>query len=69
MVVTMKIAVMWIVMPCSLVDVYQHTKKAVLLLSSGYKMEASHFSEMLLNIYLTVQCQIQIDGDLESVNG
>jgi hypothetical protein len=39
-------------MPCGVVDVYQHLRKAY---SSALKMEAAHFSEMLVNIYQSTQ--------------
>jgi hypothetical protein len=55
----MKIAVFWVVAPCSLVEVYQRFRAIALM------MEAARTSETLGNFYQTTRCYNPEDSNLE----
>lgn len=54
-VVTVQINAFWDVVLCSLAHQYQH----VIAVSSTLKMDAAHYSKMLLPIYHITMCYIQ----------
>jgi hypothetical protein len=58
--VSMKIAVFWVVAPCSLVEVYQRFRAIALM------MEAARTSETLVNFYQTTRCYNPEDSNLHT---
>jgi hypothetical protein len=57
----MKIAVFWVVAPCSLVEVNQLTMSVIALM-----MEAARTSETLVNFYQTTRCYNPEDSNLRT---
>jgi hypothetical protein len=51
----MKMAVFWVVAPCSLIAVYQRFRGPCCLHHQGWMMEATRTSETLVNFYQTTQ--------------
>jgi hypothetical protein len=60
-VVSMNMAVFWVVVPCSLVEVYQRFRGPVLI---TLMMKAARTSETLVNFYQTTQCYNPEDSHL-----
>jgi hypothetical protein len=67
--VSMKIAVFWVVAPCSLVEVYQRFRGPRCLHHQGDEialmMEAARTSETLVNFYQTTRCYNPEDSNLQ----
>jgi hypothetical protein len=66
----MKMAVIWVVVPCSLLEVCQHLKGMCCLHHQGNEslialmMEAAHTCESSVNCYQTTQCYNPEDSHL-----
>jgi hypothetical protein len=61
--VSTKMAVFWVVAPCSLVEVYKCFRVIALM------MEAARTSEKLVNIYQTIRCYNPEDSHLQGMKG
>jgi hypothetical protein len=63
----MKIAVFWVVAPCSLVEVYRRFRAASIIraMIMVLMMEAASTSETSVNFYQTIRCYNPEDSHLE----
>jgi hypothetical protein len=66
---SMKMAVFWVVAPCSLVEVYERFGGTCCLHHQGdaLMMEAARTSETLVNFYQTTRCYNPEDSNLEFI--
>jgi hypothetical protein len=65
----LKMTVFWYVVPCSLVEVYQHFRGACCLHNQGdvaLMMEAASTPETSVNFYQTIWCNIPEDSHLHT---
>jgi hypothetical protein len=63
MAASMKMAVFWVVAPCSMVEAYQCFRGA--LQGIALNLEAASTSEMSVNFYQTTQCNNPEDSHLQ----
>jgi hypothetical protein len=68
MAISMKLAVFWVVSPCSLVEVYKHFRGACCLVIV-LMMEALSTFGILVNFYQTTWCNNPEDGHLQLERG
>jgi hypothetical protein len=54
--VSTKMAVFWVVAPCSLVEVYQPSEVLAAFMIRALMMEAARTSETFVNLYETTRC-------------
>jgi hypothetical protein len=62
----MKMAVFWVVAPCSLVEVYQRFGGPCCLHHQGDEYWAMSTSETLVNVYQTTRCYNPKDSNLHT---